>query len=147
MKWKIISVVQCGPPAGVNFDLQLCADIFDFFLHIQFFGSYLETQSQEIKVTISTQCEATVIPKFNRKKSFIYLFVEHHSADRAQLLDEGGHDLLRLTPPHYEVTVTQVKKQTHGQKSHYSRKSASWVKDYWWRKSPELYVQHFKLCK
>lgn len=106
MKWKIISVVQCGPPAGVNFDLQLCADIFHSFLHIQFFRSYLETQSQEIKVTISTQCDATVTPKL--KKSFVYLFMEHHSADRAQLLDEAGDDLFRLTPPHYEVTATQV---------------------------------------
>lgn len=43
-----------------------------------------------------------------QKRSFVYLFVERHSADRAQLLDEAGYDLLRLTPPHYEVTVTQV---------------------------------------
>lgn len=34
--------------------------------------------------------------------------MESHSADRAQLLDEAGDYLLWLTPPHYEVTVTQM---------------------------------------
>lgn len=34
--------------------------------------------------------------------------MESHSADRPQLLDKVGNYLLRLTPPHYEVAVTQV---------------------------------------
>lgn len=34
--------------------------------------------------------------------------MESHGADGAQLLDEAGDDLLRLTPPHYKVTVTQM---------------------------------------
>lgn len=65
MKWKIVSVVQRWPPAGVNFDLHLCADIFHSFLHLQFFWSYLETQSQEIK----SQSTHTVAmnPYCNRK--------------------------------------------------------------------------------
>lgn len=106
MKWEIISVVQCGPPAGVNFDPQLHADIFHSSLHIEFFGSYLETRSQAI--AINTQKWRDIYSEVKENKPFVYLFVERHSADRAQLLDEAGDDLLRLTPPHNEVTVTQV---------------------------------------
>ena len=44
--------------------------------------------------------------------------MESHSADRAQLRDEVGDYLLRLTPSHYEVAVTNINThaRTHVQK-------------------------------
>lgn len=44
-----------------------------------------------------------------------HLFMESHSADRAQLLDESSHYILWLTLSHHEVadthTHTKVKKK------------------------------------
>lgn len=37
-----------------------------------------------------------------------YLFMESHSVDRAQLLDEVGNDLLWLTMPHHKIAVTHT---------------------------------------
>lgn len=145
MKWKIISVVQCGPPASVNFDLQLCADIFHSFLHIQFFGSYLATPGQEIKVTINIMCcggHSEV-----RQKSPLST-----SSWKATVLTEPSC-LMRLATtssglPRLTMRLLSHRcKNRHTGKSHTARKSASWAEDYRWRKSPELYVQHVKLCK
>lgn len=134
MEWKIISVVQRGPPAGVNFDLQLCADIFHSFLHIQFFGSDLQTQGREIK----TRCDATVRVRWSSSGPW------STSSWKATVLTEPSC-LMRLATtssglPRLTMRLLSHRcKNRHMGKSHTTAgRSASWLENYGWRKSSGL---------
>lgn len=87
VKWKIISVVQCGPPAGVHTDLHLRTDILHSFLHIQFFWCYLDDEAIKQKISVTTKCHKVAASTTVGERLLNYLVMESHSADRAQLLD------------------------------------------------------------